>query len=192
MCVVDSISLSHKTEHDSYGKGLVTRHLAALRADPRYKHALIMAVVEANMSYRDADTVSKYFRGFGPFMRLVGNKNHGTGVHTGYFEKLRYLKQTLLNMKANNIYIEQHLIGQDPRGFLDDLRLQLLRYKAVSEPQGLRQDQERKIYVSGKDEGKQDDKCMAFQMAIFWTYVQCSRNRFLDYLKQMNFELYGT
>jgi hypothetical protein len=175
---------------------MIQDHLRALRADSRYKYALIATIIEANMSYRDAYTISQYFspEEFAPVINLCGDTKQGVGVRSGPQEKARYVKEAVNQMKRENIVIEKNLIGKDPENFLIDLRAQLHRYEAIPIRKHLGEEDEHKIHYSGKKSGKQDDKSMCFQMAIFWPFVQCSKKGFIEYIYSTRgiFELFGS
>lgn len=123
---------------------------------------------------------------------MESHPSSGTGVHTGFREKIRYCKATHDAMTKGKIRFAESLIGRNPDKTKMGLRDQLARYEGVPVPQPLGKDTEYKVFLSGKRGGRQDDLSMAFQFAVFWPFVQYELETFQEFCRNKRLNMFTT
>lgn len=155
---------------------MMLRHVQAIRDHPMTARALIVLIVEANMSYLGADhVVGLLGRADLQPMHVVSrdaSKKGRPGVWTGENEKMLYAAELERVLAAGALRRANPLLGQPKSAVAaakwEKLVTQIGMFRRTVRNPHDEVFQNFKIAFSGKGGGNADDLCMALQMALYW------------------------
>lgn len=154
---------------------MLLRHVQGLRDHPALGRAVIVLIIEANMSYIGADQVARLLQRteLRPIYVVSRDPSHKArpGVWTGENEKQLYALELERVLANNSLRRLQTLVHRDP-AHANQKWEQLVRQigmfrRTVQNPLD-EVFQKFRVAFSGKGGGNADDLVLALQMALHW------------------------
>jgi hypothetical protein len=161
---------------------LLVDHICNIRRQPQLKHAPIVIIPEANMSFIATDRMSTIVESLRledvtvvRYMRPDGKvDDRGRyGVVTTEARKILYVNEvrTLLDASRLKFVALEDMIGKNVEVDKATLGEQLKAYKEEIIPGDEYGTRAPKRRYSGKGTGMRDDLCLALQIGVYWSYV---------------------
>ena len=159
---------------------MIINHFQELRKHPQYRDAYIYAYIEANMSYIDAGRISDLLhsqKGLGEIEVVSFDKDKRYGVWTTPERKHEMAVHAQQLLATRSVRLAQDIIGQNPEETLSMFFDQLNNYrKEIKNPADYIHGKFTFSY-GGKSSGKKDDLAMAWQIALYWSYVMMTSSQ---------------
>jgi hypothetical protein len=149
---------------------MLETHLAGLRANPRYKAAVVYVYVEANMSFVTANRIKNIIDKPVYYPTIVAQYDpkgeSRYGVWSGPEEKEMYADELKRALADGQLCYAEHFVSQDGAAVKSELKdqMEVFRRELKVSPTG------KKTYVyTGKSNGRKDDLCIVLQMLLYWS-----------------------
>lgn len=166
---------------------MIFDHVAALRAHPRYRRALLVAFVEANMSWILVDRVAQLLCN-APILQPIevpsfdASSRQRAGVITSEDTKRSYvaLLQRLLSDRCLRYVGNPTMVGKEPEKLQRALEDQMRNFRRAVKLPTSPEFQNYTVKLSGKSGNSKDDLVMALMIALHWSSVMRQSRPFQD------------
>lgn len=151
---------------------MLVRHCHDLRRHDAYRDAVILLIVEANMSYLDADRVANLFQQVASPVHVLSrdqNRARRPGIWTGAVEKELYVNSLVNVLRMKGLGRTASLLGSHPETDWHLLLTQLSMFRRETRsPTDPRFGRFVTTFSGKAGAGQRDDLAMALQMAVHW------------------------
>lgn len=157
---------------------MIRDHLSALRADPRYRHCVIVVFIEANMGFVHVDRIRDVVTGTDVFAPILvptfdAEGKNRPGVWTTHDRKMGYVLNLRAILAAKLLLYAERLISvtskPDERAIKCEFENQLRAFRRCEKQSATPEFVEARVEVSGKtSRGSRDDLAMCAMMSIYF------------------------